>query len=76
MEGFPKLDKVILRAIPENSARLNALMNGEIDLMDGVNKSDEATIEGNDKLQLFERPSMNVGYLRINDIHAHRLIIK
>ncbi|MFC0273812.1 ABC transporter substrate-binding protein [Metabacillus herbersteinensis] len=63
MEGYPKLNKVIFRAIPENSARLNALVNGEIDLMDGVNNSDEATITGNDNLQVFQRPSMNVGYL-------------
>ena len=63
IEGFPKLDKVIFRAIPDNSARLNALITGEIDLADGINPSDGATVEGNAKLQLFERPSMNVGYL-------------
>ncbi|WP_226526504.1 ABC transporter substrate-binding protein [Metabacillus niabensis] len=63
MEGFPKLNQVIFRVIPENTARLNALTNGEIDLMDGVNNSDEATVTNNDQLQLIERPSMNVGYL-------------
>ncbi len=63
MEGFPKLNQVIFRVIPENTARLNALANGEIDLMDGVNNSDEATVTNNDQLQLIERPSMNVGYL-------------
>ena len=36
-EGLPKLDKVVFRAIPDNSARLNALNAGEIDLADGVN---------------------------------------
>ncbi|MRX73759.1 ABC transporter substrate-binding protein [Bacillus lacus] len=63
MEGYPKLNKVIFKTIPENSARLNALQSGEIDLMDGVNPSDLQTIESNDALQLFERPSMNVGYV-------------
>ncbi|PPA70637.1 ABC transporter substrate-binding protein [Jeotgalibacillus proteolyticus] len=62
-EGLPKLNQVIFRSIPENSARLNALTSGEIDLADGVNPSDSAQVEGNDNLQLFERPSMNVGYL-------------
>ncbi|WP_227396434.1 ABC transporter substrate-binding protein [Jeotgalibacillus aurantiacus] len=62
-EGYPKLNQVIFRSIPENSARLNALLNNEIDLADGINPSDAAQIEGNDQLQLFERPSMNVGYL-------------
>ncbi|TFE02050.1 ABC transporter substrate-binding protein [Jeotgalibacillus salarius] len=60
---YPKVNQVIFRSIPENSARLNALMSGEIDLADGINPSDAAQIEGDDNLQLFERPSMNVGYL-------------
>jgi peptide/nickel transport system substrate-binding protein len=62
-EGLPKLNKVIYRVIPENTARLNALANGEIDVMDGLNNSDEATVLANDNLQIIERPSMNVGYL-------------
>lgn len=63
VEGEPKLDQVVFRSIPDNSARLNALLSGEIDLADGITPSDGATVEGDDKLQLFERPSMNVGYL-------------
>lgn len=63
VEGEPKLDQVVFRAIPDNSARLNALLSGEIDLADGITPSDASTIEGDENLQLFERPSMNVGYL-------------
>lgn len=62
-DGLPKLDEVIFRVIPENSARLNALSSGEVDLIDGVNFSDKGTIDGNPDLQVFERPSLNVGYL-------------
>ncbi|MCT6924949.1 ABC transporter substrate-binding protein [Metasolibacillus sp.] len=62
-EGLPKLDKVIFRSIPDNSARLNDLVAGNIDLADGINPSDGATIESNTALQLIERPSMNIGYL-------------
>ncbi|PID20835.1 ABC transporter substrate-binding protein [Sporosarcina sp. P3] len=62
-EGLPKLDRVIFQAIPNNSARLNALLSGEIDLADGINPADGVKIEDHDALQLFERPSMNVGYL-------------
>ncbi|TQR07534.1 ABC transporter substrate-binding protein [Psychrobacillus soli] len=61
--GYPKLDKIIFRAIPDNSTRLNSLLTNEIDLADGINPSDAATVEGDSNLQLFERPSMNVGYL-------------
>lgn len=69
-EGLPKLDKVIFRSIPDNSARLNALTTGEIDLADGINPSDAAQIEGNADLQLIERPSMNVGYLGLTTTRA------
>ncbi|MCA0989384.1 ABC transporter substrate-binding protein [Guptibacillus algicola] len=63
MDGYPKLDRVIFRAIPDNSARLNALMAGEIDLMDGLNPSDVSQVESDENLEVFFRPSMNVGYL-------------
>ncbi|MFD1204437.1 MULTISPECIES: ABC transporter substrate-binding protein [Sporosarcina] len=62
-EGLPKLNKVIFKSIPDNSARLNALIAGDIDLADGINPADGEKIEADDKLQLIERPSMNVGYL-------------
>ncbi len=67
VEGEPKLDQVIFRSIPDNSARLNALLSGEIDLADGITPSDGKTIEENADLQLFERPSMNVGYLGLTN---------
>ncbi|WLR51267.1 ABC transporter substrate-binding protein [Bacillus tianshenii] len=63
MDGYPKLDRVIYQAIPDNSARLNALVTGEVDIVDGLNPSDNETIKSNEDLQEFLRPSMNVGYL-------------
>ncbi|MER1957604.1 MAG: ABC transporter substrate-binding protein [Solibacillus sp.] len=69
-QGLPKLDKVIFRSIPDNSARLNALTAGDIDLADGVNPSDGKTVEGNAELQLIERPSMNIGYLGLTSTRA------
>lgn len=62
-DGLPKLGKVIFRSIPDNAARLNELLTGGIDLADGINPSDGVAIEDNPDLKLFERPSMNVGYL-------------
>ncbi len=62
-EGLPKLDEVIYKVIPENSARLNALNAGEVDIIEGVNYSDLPSIEGNDQLQVFQRPSLNTAYL-------------
>lgn len=65
-EGKPKLNQVIFQVIPDNASRLNALKNGEIDLMDGVNPSDVASIEKNDALTIWNRPPLNLGYLGFN----------
>lgn len=65
-EGLPKLDKLIYKSIPDNSARFTALQNGEIDMMDGLNPDDVNAVKGNTDLQLILRPSMNVGYLGFN----------
>ncbi|MCZ2260251.1 ABC transporter substrate-binding protein [Sporosarcina sp. G11-34] len=62
-DGLPKLNRVIFKSIPDNNARLNALVAGDIDLADGINPSDGIAIEADSNLQLFERPSMNIGYL-------------
>lgn len=64
---LPKLDKVIFKVIPDNSARLTALKNNEIDLMEGLNPTDLPEIDSNEQLQLFKRPSANLGYLTFNN---------
>ena len=66
VDGEPKLKTIIFRTIPDNSARLNDLSSGLVDVIDGVNPSDLETIKGNTNLQAIERPSMNVGYLGFN----------
>jgi peptide/nickel transport system substrate-binding protein len=65
-KGYPKLDKVVFKVIPENTARLTALTSGEIDLMDGLSPEDVESVKENKELQLYLRPSMNVGYLAFN----------
>ncbi|WCK53477.1 ABC transporter substrate-binding protein [Aneurinibacillus sp. Ricciae_BoGa-3] len=65
-KGAPKLDKLIFKVIPDNTARLTALQNGEIDVMDGLNPSDVPTVKSNSKLQVLYRPSNNIGYLSFN----------
>lgn len=65
-EGLPKLDGITFKVNKDNSARLNAVIKGEIDLMDGMNPSDISKVKGDNNLQLFERASMNVGYFAFN----------
>ncbi|TWT02456.1 ABC transporter substrate-binding protein [Planomicrobium sp. CPCC 101079] len=66
MEGKPYLDTVIFQVIPENSARLNALQTGEIDILDGMNATDTDMVEETQGLELLKRPSFNIGYMALN----------
>ncbi|AUD13145.1 MULTISPECIES: ABC transporter substrate-binding protein [unclassified Planococcus (in: firmicutes)] len=63
LEGYPKLDSVIIRAIPDNSARLNALLSGEVDMIDGVDPDSVEQIESTEGLRVLSRPPLNIGYL-------------
>jgi peptide/nickel transport system substrate-binding protein len=63
------LDELIFRPIPDNAARLQALQTGEIQGYDLVEPQDVPTIEGDENLQILERPPFNVGYLGINQAH-------
>jgi len=65
-EGLPKMDQVIIRSIPDNTARYNALQNGEIDMMEDLSPDDLATLEANPALQKINRPPFNVAYLGFN----------
>jgi peptide/nickel transport system substrate-binding protein len=61
-----KLDRLILRPIADNAARLQALQSGEIQGYDLVEPQDIETIEGNEELQVLDRPAFNVAYVGFN----------
>ena len=61
-----KLDQLIFRPIADNAARLQALQTGEIDGYDLVEPQDVPTIEGDENLQILDRPAFNVAYVGFN----------
>ena len=61
-----KLERVIIRPIADNAARLQALQNDEIQGYDLVEPQDVPTIEGSGDLKVVERPAFNVAYVTIN----------
>jgi peptide/nickel transport system substrate-binding protein len=63
------IERLIFRPIPDNAARLQALQSGEIQGYDLVEPQDIATIEGDENLQILDRPAFNVGYVGINQAH-------
>jgi peptide/nickel transport system substrate-binding protein len=61
-----KLDTLIIRPIPDNAARLQALQTGEIQGYDLVEPQDIETIQGDENLQVLDRPAFNVAYVGFN----------
>ena len=61
-----KVSKIILKSIPEPSARLMALQSGTVDIADDLDPDSIALVKKNPKLAVIERPSVNVGYLAFN----------
>jgi len=61
-----KLDRVIIRPIADNAARLQALQSGGVQGYDLVDPADMGTVRGNSKLKLLDRPAFNVAYVGIN----------
>ncbi len=62
----PHLDRIVLKSIPEPSARLMALQSGAIDIADDLDPDSINMVKKNSKLAVIERPSVNVGYLALN----------
>ena len=47
-EGAPKIQKLIIRSIPEDTSRLAALETGEIDIATGLAPINAQTVEANE----------------------------
>ncbi len=63
----PKMQRVIIRNIPNNSARLIALTAGEIHGMEGLEPRDVAAVKADPKrFKLILRPANTTGYVAFN----------
>lgn len=56
-----KVEKLIFRVIPDNSARYLALKVGEVQGMEGANTEDAIAAKNENTLQVLLRPPLNVG---------------
>ena len=65
-EGTPKIQKLIIRSIPEDTSRLAALETGEIDIATGLAPINIQTVEANDKLELISEPTTATEYICLN----------
>lgn len=69
-EGRPKIDKLVIRAITENSSRLAALETGEVDIAYSIAPVDTGVIENNKKLELISAPTTSTEYITLNTTKA------
>ncbi len=60
------VDKIILKSIPEPSARLMALQSGTVDIADDLDPDSVNLVMKDPKMTVINRPSVNVGYLAMN----------
>ncbi|WP_037570967.1 ABC transporter substrate-binding protein [Spirochaeta cellobiosiphila] len=61
------LDRLVLKVIPDATARYLALQKGEVDVVDFPSVEDLADIESNPDIKLISQAGMNVGYLALNN---------
>lgn len=64
--GAPKTKYVEMKVIPEAAQRTIALETGEVDIAYDLLVSDTKRVASNDKLQLFEKPSLSCYYITFN----------
>jgi len=61
------LDRLILRVIPDATARYLALQSGEVDVIDFPSPEDIEAMEQNPEIELIQQPGLNVGYIAMNN---------
>ena len=63
---MPKVQRVVIRNIKDNSQRLAALKAGEIHGFEGLNPDDVKVVRADPNLQIILRPTNTTGYVAFN----------
>lgn len=62
-DAQPKLDKVIFKVIKEGSLRVDAVIKGEVDAIDGIAPADVKRLKENSAVTLLSAAGMNISYM-------------
>ena len=65
-DGAPEIKKVRIRPIPDNSVRLAAFEQGEVDFVFSVTPEEVERISANEEITLFSYPPLTVSYMTLN----------
>jgi ABC-type transport system substrate-binding protein len=66
----PYLDRLIIRVIPDATARYLALKNAEVDVIDFPSAEDLELMDEDENIELIQQPGLNVGYIAMNNDKA------
>lgn len=67
--GRPKLDRVVIRVIPDDQSMAASLLAGEVDVTPFIDFKDIGTFRTNPNLKVEIVPAKATGYLAINQAH-------
>jgi peptide/nickel transport system substrate-binding protein len=67
-EGFPKVERLIFRPIPESSTRLAAVQTGEVDIAQRFSAEEAATLEQASDVGVLTYPVDRVYYIAFNNM--------
>jgi len=67
-KGYPKVDKLIFRPIPELATRLAAIQSGDIDIVTRLTSENAAELKGNPKIKVISYPKDRVYYIAFNNL--------
>lgn len=72
----PNLDKLIFKVITDPNQAVNALKTGEIDVASQINGEAVENVRKDPKLELLEKPGLQVSYLYFNQVNGPTKDIK
>ncbi len=64
--GAPKVDRLIVRVIPDNNVRLLALQKGDVHLIYGVPFPQFDEVDNDPELTLHQSPTLGISFMAIN----------
>ena len=67
-KGYPKVDKIIFRPIPELSTRLAAIQSGDIDIAIRLTSENVEQLKGNPKINVISYAKDRVYYIAFNNL--------
>jgi peptide/nickel transport system substrate-binding protein len=69
--GKPKIDRLVIRAIPDYASMSAALLSGDVDVTWFANVDDVDAFKRNSNLVVADRPGVSAGYVEFNAMGAN-----